>query len=239
MSSKRGLGKTINNTTVINGTITGALDVVELDFIGYSGTNIVKVPPNLTQALVIQDVAGNAYVTVNSTTGSPALVTGQELIPNHVVTPQQGLTSGSSVYSTGTMSQSDQTITGVDTLFNSRIAGGLAMWPDGTTSEISAVVSMTELSTINSVTQGSTNTNIRYNGVQITNNGNISAAAFNSVSGDITTLTGNVWGLQFDTATSAPATLFTTSNAQNVTFGYPGTTISVLGTLTIPRVAIR
>lgn len=129
---------------------------------------------------------------------------------------------GFSTYTTGTISQTGNTVTGSGTTFTSNMSAGTLVYSDGTTATITGFTDATTLtvSVSKTVTAGSSYT-IRYGGLQVS-----SSTGTVVIGGDTTGATG---GLQF--GSDSGATLFrSASNTLKVGSGFVvGSTLTIQG----------
>jgi len=118
-----------------------------------------------SQSLNIPDVGmGDSVMTLNTT----QTVAGVKNLTNVA-----GLMNRTSIYNTGTASQTSTEVTGVGTSFTSSMVGGCIIYSNGSFAFITAVNSSTSLTVAQSQTLSAQSYTLYYNGTQIDGLGNI------------------------------------------------------------------
>jgi Trk K+ transport system NAD-binding subunit len=152
--------------------------------------------------------------------GSASPITGQVLTYDGVYASWQNLPAvntqysqfSPSTYSTGTVSQSGNTVSGVGTTFTSSMVGGLVVYASGQEAFITAFISATQLTVAQSLTIASTNYILYYGGFQTDVSGSTSlGVVYNSKFIDSSTTITNIGLNKFAGFTLSSATINTTT----------------------------
>ena len=128
-------------------------------------TLTIATQQSTSQSLNIPNITGTDTIVTLATS---QVITGSKTLQN-----VGAIYAGSSIYSTGTVSQATTTATGVGTTFTSGMVGGVIVYANGTQAFITAYTSATVLTVQQSQTVSSQAYVIYYGGVQIDNGGNV------------------------------------------------------------------
>jgi|SRR5579885_3685618 len=178
-----------------------------------------------TNTTTINSPAPGASITLSLPTSTDTLV--GRLTTDFL--QNKSLVLGPTTYSTGTVSQSTKTVTGVSTVFTTAMIGGLLVYANGVQAFITAFISSTSLTVSQSQTVSSQAYTIYYGNLQIDNIGNIGLGGLfysqttNTYLYDATTPTKQ---LTFAASSASASTTLTLSSAitANRTITFPDAT---------------